>query len=221
MAESKNFKPLAGNTYVVKFRFDTPKYWEPSEAHPEYGESWSYGVTYWESVANFKAGKPGVDAYWNTKGSLYSLLSTVAKKDLVTTVKKAEMVNENTGKTYPVYELKTPDGTYNSKDYNRQPAQAKATTHSKGVDTMQNLNNATNLMRECLKRALSLCAEAQAEDYDATFEDIQKIAVSLFIAVSNGRTIESVGDAALDEPPAHSDDDNDKPPNNGNDDLPF
>jgi len=218
MAESKNFKPLAGNTYVVKFRFDTPKYWEPSEAHPEYGESWSYGVTYWESVANFKAGKSGVDAYWNTKGSLYSLLSTVAKKDLVATVKKAEMVNENTGKTYPVYELKTPDGTYNSKDYNRQPAQtAKATTHSKGVDTMQNLNNATNMMRECLNRANSLVAEIETAGLDLTFEDIQKIAVSLFIAVSGGRQIESVA-VANDEPPAHSDEDNGIP---SDDDLPF
>jgi len=230
MAESKKynkFEPLAGIKYVVKFKYNEPRELPQNPEHPEYKPRVSWGLTYWLSRKDYESA-PGIEAYWtiNADSQINTMLKEIVKKDLPISVSKHEKINERTEKPYPVFSIQFNSQTYESDTFRASapPAQAKATTHSKGVDTMQNLNNATELMKECLKRATSLVLVASdvREDLNVTFEDIRMVAVSMFIAVSGGRTIENIAPQdKADEPPAHSDDDNDKPPSNGDDDLPF
>jgi len=211
MANKPKFQPLAGETHHIIFSFPE----SPFEGDSQYGHWWSYAV----KVNN-------VEYTWFVKERAHNMIVAAKPlKDIAVTLNIGQKRSQ-AGKPYNVYELITPTGTFSSSDSPKQSAPANNPTQPVRIapPPKKSLEDIRELMLKCFEHA----ATVMEGDYGLpktampTFEDLQKIAVSLFIEANrNGVIIPSDIKQEIAEGVAQQEYSEINPPPPGEDDLPF
>ncbi len=229
MPGDKNFKPLAGNTYVILFKYDKPR-----ENDGANGPFDSWGVVVWESYSSYKAKDEGAELYWAASGGIGTLLREAVKsRDTYLKVKVGQEINEKSGKKFNTFEVTDSKGNvYKSQDYKSAPATknkpsfgedddstdlppaaGSQTGHQKrsqpkeGRGALHLAADAGDLFDYCLARAWGTIKSSDIpKEFPASFEDIRTIATTLFIAVTNDRSIIPAFSKGERVPPPSDDD---------------
>jgi len=199
MANKDKFTPLAGNTYVVKFKFD-----KPLEGEGQYGKYWSYGIDVWETVAAWKAGQAPKEMVWFANGRIHALLmATGVGQKSEASVSVSEAIGKE-GKTYKVFRIKFGGKEYCSDDYSAPKETAIPKSSGKYI-----FGELVDLMIACYGSAKIVTGQPSGEDTRA-------ICNSLFIACERNGI--KMGQAAQDAPAPS---DNDFKPDPEDEELPF
>lgn len=201
------FKALAGNTYILRFTTSTFYENKPTEEHPDWSMNWVYTVDVWQSPEDYKAEAKAKTYYWRTYESLHPLLQEIGiEKNTVISLKPMQEINEQTDKTYNIYEVTDSHGrVYSTSKRNQTAKPAEGgedfdernppplgeenpqSLPAQPLDVPDNEQVIFDRMERCVDHAMIIGELAKVkEGTEFSPEDIEKIAVSMFMAI-NGR----------------------------------
>lgn len=212
MANNPTFDPQAGESWIVRFKYAQPKTGQKND------RKWIlYGVE-----ARGLDDQSWVEYGWFTPEKLHNLLveAGVGRESQIELGMKRKR-SGNGGRAYDIYMFNFKGHTYSTEDGNgSKPAESQKESAAKG----ETLDDLEIMMLHCFSRARNIInVHAEVSDLLPTFEDLQKVAVSLFIeARRNGVVVETPEPIKEKPEPTEPEMPDDGPPPPGDEDaLPF